>query len=95
MNVDYKITLSGKNILLNVDGEVGYYGFYVNVYTSSDCENRAIENAKKLVNYRLNANQAVKKKFEDTVDFVVEEIVTNSSKTEDIEQGFVWYRDDN
>jgi hypothetical protein len=93
MNVDYKITLSGKNIFLN--NEVGCYGFYINVYISSDCEKGAVDNAKKLIKCRLQSNRAVKKEFEDEVDFVVEEIVVNPSKTEYVEQGFVWYRDDN
>jgi hypothetical protein len=93
MSVDYKITLNGKNIFLN--GKAGCYGFYVNVYTSSDCEKNAIDNAKKLINYRLNANQAVKKGFEDTVDFMVDEIEISSENMEGVEQGFAWYRDDN
>lgn len=93
MNVNYKIMLNGNNIFLN--GEAGCYGFYVNVYTSSNCEKNAIDNAKKLINYRLNSNQTVKKGFEDTVDIVVVEIVINPPLTESVEQGFVWYRDDN
>lgn len=93
MNVDYKIILNGKNVFLN--GDVGCYGFYVNVYTSSDCEKNAVDNAKKLINCRLNANLSVKKGFEYTVDFVVEEIVINPPIPENVEQGFVWYRDDN
>jgi cell division GTPase FtsZ len=93
MDSNYKITLSGKNVFLK--DRSGSYGFYINIHTSSDCKRNAINKAMEMVNCRLNSNQYVKKGFEDTIDILVEEVVVNPPEVENIEQGFVWYRDDN
>lgn len=90
----YRVSFSGENIFLNINGKIGRYGFYKNIFISGDNEKIAMANSKELLIHKLASMPEVEKESLEAVNLVAEEVMLIEQQDSDnAEQGFVWYHD--
>jgi len=89
----YLVSFSGENIFLNNNGEIGRYGFYKNIFISGDNEKTVMAKSKELLINKLVNMPEVEKESLEAINLVAEVMLIEQQDSNNAEQGFVWYLD--
>jgi hypothetical protein len=90
----YKVSICGENIFMNIEGKTERYGFYINIFTSGKNEVAVIKRAEESVKNKLQNTEEVEKDSLEIMKLTTEEVtIVEQPNAKHVEQGFVWYRD--
>jgi hypothetical protein len=93
----YDVLLNGRNFLIETEGEISKYGFFVLVYVEANDRKEAELKAVQVLKGEENLRTVVKNEKSDTPLIFVEEIIEYQMKPKAHKKqsrtGFGWYKE--